>query len=39
MKPSFHKKEWRIMIMFKWEDYGKITMLFIDGISEHVAQY
>lgn len=25
------------MIMFKWEDYGKITMLFIDGISEHVA--
>ncbi len=23
--------------MFKWEDYGKITMLFIDGISENVA--
>lgn len=23
--------------MFKWEDYGSITMLFIDGISENVA--
>ena len=23
--------------MFKWEDYSKITMLFIDGISENVA--
>lgn len=23
--------------MFRWEDYGKITMLFIDGISENVA--
>lgn len=23
--------------MFRWEDYGSITMLFIDGISENVA--
>lgn len=24
-------------IMFRWKDYGEITMLFIDGISENVA--